>query len=238
LLNLRAVLFWLGFGITSTIAMLILAAFFFLPVRIKFRIVGYWARISLFWLAVTCNLKYRVEGLENVGNGSMIVMGNHQSTWETIACNLFFPPAVWVMKKQVLSIPVLGWSARALQPIAIDRGAGRKAVEQLKTFGKSRLNHGYFVILFPEGTRVEPGKLVRYKIGGAALAEYAESPILPFAHNAGKFWKRKQFTKLPGEVVVKIGKPIETSGLKTDEIIKKVEDWIRNAQQEIEAGIK
>lgn len=234
LLYFRAVLFWIGFGITSICIMLVLAASYFLPLHFRFKMAGYWARATLFWLRITCNLRYRVEGLENVPKGGrMVVMGNHQSTWETIACNIFFPPAVWVMKKQVLWIPVLGWSARALQPIAIDRTAGRQAVEQLKTIGKKRLAQGYFVMLFPEGTRVEPGKKVRYKIGGAVLAEHAQVPVLPFAHNAGKFWHRKQFTKHPGEVVVKIGKPIDTEGLDATQILEKVEHWIRSTEQEI-----
>jgi len=230
----RATLFWIGFGFTTVIATTLLTASYFLPLYLRFRIASSWSWATLKWLKITCNLDYKVEGKENVPKGGAhVVLGNHQSTWETIACNLFFSPAVWVMKKEVLRIPVFGWGARAIQPIAIDRASGKRAVEQVKLVGIKRLKQGYFVVLFPEGTRVLPGKKARYKVGGAVLAEAAKVSVLPFAHNAGKFWHRMQYTKTPGVVRVKIGKPIDTTGLTAQEIMTKVEAWVRTTEIEI-----
>lgn len=187
---------------------------------------SYWAHCSLFWLKLTCNLGFEVRGRENIPNHPSVILCKHQSAWETIALQVIFPPQIWVMKRELLYIPLLGWAWMALSAIPIDRSAGREALKKLVTNGKDRLAKGLWVVIFPEGTRIAPGERGKYHIGGAWLATHTQTTVVPVAHNAGLFWRKNAFIKQPGTITVSIGKPIETAGLKTDVLNQQVEDWI------------
>lgn len=136
------------------------------------------------------------------------------------------------MKKELLSVPFFGWATRLMEPIALDRKAGRKAVDQLIEQGRDRLEKGRWVMIFPEGTRIPPGKKGRYKIGGASLAEATGYPVIPVAHNSGEYWPRRGFIKKPGTIQVRIGKPIETTNKTAQQILQEAEAWIE-AQMKI-----
>jgi len=196
------------------------------PHRLRYQIVCGWGRLNIWTLSWLCGVRYRVEGLENMPDSAAIVLSNHQSTWETMAYTFIFPPQVWVLKKSLLRMPFFGWGIAMLRPIAIDRTAGSTAVEQVVEQGRARLDSGFWVVIFPEGTRVAPGKKKRYKKGGAILAAETGYPVVPVAHNAGYFWPRHQFIKWPGEITVRIGPVIETAGLEAGDINKKAEAWI------------
>lgn len=187
---------------------------------------SYWAHCNLFWLKLTCNLGFEVRGRENIPNHPSVILCKHQSAWETIALQVIFPPQIWVMKRELLYIPLLGWAWMALSAIPIDRSAGREALKKLVTNGKDRLAKGLWVVIFPEGTRIAPGERGKYHIGGAWLATHTQTTVVPVAHNAGLFWRKNAFIKQPGTITVSIGKPIETAGLKTDALNQQVEDWI------------
>jgi 1-acyl-sn-glycerol-3-phosphate acyltransferase len=120
-----------------------------------------------------------------------------------------------------------------LQPIAIDRSAGKKAIDQIIEQGKQKLDQGRWVIIFPEGTRTSPGKKGRYKQGGAILGCNVDYPIVPIAHNAGEFWPKHSFIKYPGEVTVCIGPAIHAYGRQQEQVNREVEDWIENKMQQI-----
>ena len=232
LARLRGGLFWLGFITITIILTSIMPLSFMLPIGYRYQLARLWSKSILGWLKLCCGLSYEVMGLEHTRNlKSAIVMGNHQSTWETIACQLWFEPTVWVVKKELLWIPIFGWALAFLRPIAIKRQKGKRAVEQLLSMGTERLAKNSFIIIFPEGTRVPYGGKSRYKIGGALLAAKTGAPIIPFAHNAGKFWAKRQLSKKPGCVKVLFGKPIQTQGLSPEEINLRVETWIRSAQE-------
>ena len=199
----------------------------FLPGNKKFIIDTYWSRSTLWLLAVVCDLKHRVEGMENLTNQACIIASNHQSTWETIAlASLIKRPKVWVLKRELLFIPIFGWVMIHFKPIAINRKSGRQAVKQVIQDGTQRLKEGYSVIIFPEGTRVALNETKRFGIGAAMLAERSGYPLLPIAHNAGLFWKRRGIIKYPGIIDVKIGPMIETKGLKVGDINQTLEAWI------------
>jgi 1-acyl-sn-glycerol-3-phosphate acyltransferase len=200
-----------------------------LPPKKRFIVDGAWSRLNLWALKSICGLDYRIEGQENIPQEACIVLSKHQSTWETIALITIIPhPKVWVLKRELLFIPIFGWIMFFYRPIAIDRKSGRKAVRQVISQGIDRLNAGFSVIIFPEGTRVEPGTHKRYGIGGALLAEKSAFPILPLAHNAGVFWKRRGIIKYPGTIDVRIGPVIQTQGVSAAEINKQTEDWIES----------
>jgi 1-acyl-sn-glycerol-3-phosphate acyltransferase len=194
------------------------------------RAASYWAHFSLFWLKLTCNLGFEVRGRENIPNHPSIILCKHQSAWETIALQVIFPPQIWVLKRELLYIPIIGWAWMALSTIPIDRSAGREALKKLVTHGKDRLARGLWVVIFPEGTRIAPGARSKYHIGGAWLAAHTQTTVVPVAHNAGLFWRKNAFLKYPGTITLSIGKPIETAGLKADALNAQVEDWIEAEQ--------
>ena len=134
-----------------------------------------------------------------------MVLSKHQSAWETVAFQVIFPPQVYVIKRELLWIPFFGWGLAMVSPIAIDRRAGMRALKQMLEQGKDRLARGFWVIVYPEGTRIAPGERGTYQTGGAAIASHAGAPVLPVAHNAGTCWRRNAFLKYPGTITVSIG---------------------------------
>ena len=222
----RAALFWLGL-IPSTVIMslllLLLAPFPFL-VRQRFSVL--WPRFNLWWLKVTCGVRHEVWGQENIPDGPAIYLCKHQSAWETLVMETVVPPMAWVLKRELMWIPIFGWSLAVLKPIALDRSKGRAAVEQLVEQGEQRLAEGISVVVFPEGTRVAPGQRGRYRAGGALLAARTGYPVVPMAHNAGRFWPRRGFRKHPGLIRMVIGEAFDPKGMSAPEINRKVEQWI------------
>ncbi|HNU66691.1 MAG TPA: lysophospholipid acyltransferase family protein [Methylotenera sp.] len=228
ILRIRAFLFYLGMFIITPLFALLVILMFPLNNITRSRMASYWAHWSLAWLKLTCNLSFTVRGRENIPDHPSIILCKHQSAWETIALQVIFPPQIWVLKRELLYIPFMGWAWIAMSAIPINRSGGREALKQLVKHGKDRLARGLWVVIFPEGTRVAPGARGKYHIGGAWLASHTESTVVPVAHNAGLFWRKNAFIKQAGTITVSIGKPIETAGLKADEVNKRVEDWIEN----------
>lgn len=204
-----------------------------LPLGPRYRILRRYALFNLWVLEHVCGIRYQVEGAENIPPGPAIVFSKHQSTWETLAMQEIFPQQVWVLKKELLWLPFFGWGLALLKPIAIDRGAGRKAVTQVIEQGLARLKAGLWVVIFPEGTRLPPGARSRYRMGGAVLAADSGYPVVPVAHNAGEFWPKRGFLKRPGTVRVVIGPPIQTTGRTADAINREAEQWIESAMERI-----
>jgi 1-acyl-sn-glycerol-3-phosphate acyltransferase len=225
---LRSLLFaifqWL---FTPLFCVLILLTYPLSPQR-RYPVITIWARTMLWWLRLTCGIHYRVIGANNIPQQPCVVLCKHQSAWETLALQKILPPQVWVMKRELLFVPFFGWGLAMSSPIAINRTAGRDALIQLVEQGQDRLNKGFFVVVFPEGTRIAPGKRSKYHIGGAWLATHTDALALPIAHNAGEFWGKNSFLKHPGTITVSIGKPIATAGLKADELNRQAEQWIES----------
>ncbi|MET0086519.1 MAG: lysophospholipid acyltransferase family protein [Sedimenticola sp.] len=198
-----------------------------MPYRMRSQVGNLWGRFNLHMLRIICGLKYEITGMENIPEKSAIVLSKHQSAWETIALRGLLPPEqAWVLKRELMWIPVFGWALAAVQPIAIDRKAGRKAAKEIIEKGIERLKKGRLVVIFPEGTRVAPGDYKRYGIGGALLASKSGYPVVPIAHNAGVYWRRRGIKKYPGTIQVVVGKPIDTEGMSTSKINEMVEEWI------------
>ena len=226
-LGFRSTLFWIGFAGITMIAGLITPLLYLLPHKIQYKILLFWPHFNIWLLKSVCGVKYQLKGFENVaGKPNAILLPNHQSTWETMFLPTIFPSMSWVIKRELYKIPFYGWALPLLRPIGIDRGAGRSAVEQVKTIGKQRLEEGNWVCIFPEGTRVAPGVKARYKMGGALLADYSKYPVYPIAHNAGECWPRNTFIKRPGVITVSIGPKIDTDNSNPSEINNAVREWI------------
>jgi 1-acyl-sn-glycerol-3-phosphate acyltransferase len=204
-----------------------------LPRRSRYRIISQWSR-SVVWLARwICGIRWRVEGLEHLPSRPAVILAKHQSAWETLAFQMIFPPQVYLLKRELLWIPFFGWGLALMSPIAIDRSRGRAALRQLAARGAERLAQGFWIVIFPEGTRTAPGRRRKYQLGGAWLAARTHAPVVPVAHNAGLRWPRNGFLKRPGLVTVRIGPVIDSAGRSAETINRMAEAWIEEQQHEL-----
>lgn len=206
------------------------------PFKTRYKIMTRWAQLNLWLLARICRIEYRVTGLENVPDGPSVILCKHQSSWETLALQSVFPPQVWVLKRELLWLPFFGWGLACLNPIAIDRKAGKKALQQVIDQGKQRLDSGKCVVVFPEGTRVPLGQMGRFGIGGARLATESGYPAVPVAHDAGKVWPRHGFIKYPGMINMVVGKPIITEGKTATQVNRILQDWMIEQMTNLEGA--
>ncbi len=197
-----------------------------LPYRWRYWFVSRWCSWMELWLRIAAGITHEIEGFEHVRGQPGVVMAKHQSTWETVSLVRWFYPQTWVLKRELIWLPLFGWALGLLEPIAIDRRAGRDAVRQVVDQGCQRLAAGRWVVVFPEGTRVPAGQKGRYRMGGAVLACRAGVPVIPVAHNAGEHWPRDGIRIRPGHIRVQIGEPIDTQGKTPDEVSREVESWI------------
>lgn len=198
-----------------------------LPLHWRYRITMGWPRLATWGACVFCGVRWKIEGTENLIDGPAVVLAKHQSAWETLFLPSHLPREVcFVYKRELHRIPFFGWGLALLRMIPIDRAKGKEAFEQVVQIGQKRLDEGRWPILFPEGTRIAPGKIGRFKMGGALLAIRTNSPVIPIAHNAGECWPRHAFTKKPGLITVRIGPPISPEGLTPEALNDKVSAWI------------
>ena len=193
--------------------------------------------LVLTWLAgVVCGLRYTIEGKENLPDRPFISLWKHSSSWETMAQMFVVPPASWLLKREVLWIPIVGWAVRTYKPIAIDRSAGHSAVNQVVSQGRERLAAGMGVIVYPEGTRVAPGENRKFGVSGALLACETGAPVVPIAHTSGYYWRRRSLLKRPGTIRVVIGPAIDPAGLTPRELNERAQKWIESTIAEIVAS--
>jgi len=207
---------------------------FWAPTRVLYRLTDNWARSQMWMLRALCGLSYSVEGRENIPPGAHVSMWKHSSAWETIAQAAIFPPQSWVLKRELIWIPFVGWAIWRLRPIAINRKSGATAVNQVVEQGTRRLASGYWILIFPEGTRVGPGETRKYGVSGALLASRAGCKIIPVAHNAGYFWPRRGWLKRPGQIRVMIGPAIDAAGRDPRELNAEVRAWIESAMARLD----
>ncbi len=229
----RSTLFLAGTIVVTAIFGLLVTAGGVFGYRPASKLAQVYCRILLRWVEWTCGIRYQVQGWEHVPTYPVVIMAKHQSAWETLFMEGNFPPQCWIVKKELLWLPFVGWGLMALRCISIDRSSGHAARDQILEQGADRLKQGMWVSIFPEGTRIAPGKRGRYGIGGAYLATKTGTPILPIAHNAGEFWGRYAFRKRPGLVSVVIGPLIPTEGRDTGEVNAEVESWIEGQMRVI-----
>jgi 1-acyl-sn-glycerol-3-phosphate acyltransferase len=207
-----------------------------LPYRLRFAVARTWCRSMLWAGRAICGLDYVVEGRDNIPEEPSVIMIKHSTVFEAYAQLGVFPPQTWVVKRELMWIPIFGWGLALLKPIAIDRSAGGTAVTQVIQKGKRRLAEGIWVAIFPEGTRMPPGRTRKYGISGAALATEARCLVVPVAHNAGDFWPRRSIIKRPGLIRFCIGPPIRAGSLPPRELNVEVRNWIEAKMREIETS--
>ena len=226
-------LYWVGLLISTVVmgVLLVLTAPLPFPARQRFSVL--WPRFNMWWLKLTCGLRYQVEGMDNMPAGAAVYLCKHQSAWETIAMETIVPRMVWVLKRELMWVPVFGWALAVLKPIAINRAQNRAALDQLLEQGADRLKQGINVVIFPEGTRVAPGEKTKYHGGGAILAVKAGYPVVPMAHNAGYYWPKRGFVKRPGTIRFVVGPAIQTAGRSASQVSREAEQWIETTVAEL-----
>jgi 1-acyl-sn-glycerol-3-phosphate acyltransferase len=232
-LLLRGLLFWPIFMLGIFFYSSATIACGLAPIRWRYAVQHGWASFSMAALRLICGLSYEVEGRENIPAQPTIIFSKHQSTHETIALIDIFQPVSWILKRELLWIPIFGWALALVGSTPINRSAGTRQIYQVITNGTRSLQKGRWVVIFPEGTRRAPGSPPDYRIGGALLAAKSGYAVLPIAHNAGEFWPKRSLIKWPGKITYVIGPLIQSEGRKPEEILKQAQDWIENKMKEI-----
>ncbi len=215
--------FWFAWTFCYAIPFVIVCAF--LPFRHRFGLARFYAVVVLWVLKWSCGLTYRIEGAP-IPAGAHVALWKHSSSWETMAMMVVFPRQVWVLKRELLWIPVVGIAVRQMHAIAIDRSAGHSAVAQVIAQGKACLEEGDWVMIYPEGTRMPPGGTRRYGVSGTLLAIESGQLVVPVAHNAGYYWPRRGLLKKPGVVRVVIGPAFLTAGREARELNEEIQGWV------------
>jgi 1-acyl-sn-glycerol-3-phosphate acyltransferase len=229
--TLRSILFALVLVLVTPPYALLALLTFPLPRMTRYWIISGWSRLVVFFARAILGIEWRVEGRENLPPRPAVVLAKHQSAWETLAFQLILPPHVHVLKRELLWIPFFGWGLALMSPIAIDRSRGLPALRAIARRGRERLAQGFWVVVFPEGTRVAPGAAREYHPGGAWLACSSGAPVVPVAHNAGLLWPRNAFVKRPGTVTVRIGPPIDAANRDPKTVNELARTWIEEQQR-------
>jgi 1-acyl-sn-glycerol-3-phosphate acyltransferase len=197
--------------------------------RVYWMCVG-WLRLAVRSGELMLGIRNQVMGYENLPVGNLepaVLLVKHQSTWETFCMPTLMPhPLAYVFKKELLYVPFFGWAMGRMDMIHIDRSKRTEAFNKVVAQGQRLLDQGTWVIMFPEGTRIERGQQGSYKTGGTRLAIATGAPVIPVAVTSAKCWPRKAFIKRPGTVEFSIGKPIPSQGRQPEELMREVEAWI------------
>lgn len=233
ILFIRSLLFTIGYVLTSGIAGMVSLIVYPLPFRWRFQVVVLWNRFIMLWIYITCGIRFKIIGQRQHSVEPAVIISKHASTWETMFLQYYFAPTSTVLKQELLRIPFFGWGLATLKPIAIDRGSPIKALKKIKTDGKKRLAEGINVLVYPEGTRIPYGQTGNYARSGTDIACAAGVPVIPIAHNAGKYWPNKQLIKTPGTITVVIGEPISTEGKNSKQLTAEIKEWIENEIQKM-----
>ena len=223
-------LLWMAVTVIPYTLAILIASFFGVRQATVYRIAAAWLALSVRGARVILGIETRITGMENLPLGEKspaVLLVKHQSTFETFLMPAIMPhPLAYVFKKELLYVPFFGWSIGRLDMIHIDRSLKTQAFRRVVEQGKERLAQGVWIIMFPEGTRVERGEKGAYETSGTRLAVQTGAPVIPIAVTSGKCWPRKAFLKNPGIVDVSIGKPIPSAGRHHKELMQEVEDWI------------
>lgn len=205
-----------------------------LPPPHRYRLTIGWPTLAAWGARWICGIRWQVQGWENLPQGPAILLCKHQSAWETLWLPASMPRRLsFVYKRELHWVPFFGWGLALLGMINIDRSKGQNAFEQVVEQGAAHLRDGWWIAIFPEGTRTPPGSNRRYKTGGARLAVRTGAPVVPIALNSGELWPRNAFLKRPGLITVSIGKPIVVTDLTEREVAARVEGWIENEMRRL-----
>lgn len=226
---LRSLVFYVGYALIMVLQPLIgILLYYLLPAHWLRSWLVSACRVAVWWAWISCGIRYRVEGKENIPAGACVVLSKHQSAWETLFLQAYLEPTTTVAKRELLRIPFFGWGMALTKPIAIDRDKPAQALKDVIRQGSQHLADGKRVIIFPEGTRTLPGEQREYSAGGAMLAVKANVPVLPVALNSAACWPRGTMIKKPGLIRVVIGVPMSPEGMTAKTLNEQSRNWIES----------
>jgi 1-acyl-sn-glycerol-3-phosphate acyltransferase len=225
---LRSILFNLLYGVWSVGMHIVCLPLLFASPRSVQAAGGIWIDGTLWLLKHVVGIDYRITGTENLPDIPAIYAVKHQSAWETLFLSRYLNFPAFVLKKELLSIPLFGWFLKRAGMIAVDRKGGASALRQMARQASETLEGGRSILIFPEGTRVAPGETRPYQPGVAALYTQLKTPVVPVALNSGLFWGKRAFLKKPGTIVVEILPPIPP-GLDRKALMRELEGRIEPA---------
>jgi len=211
-------------GIAVGIAVCLVSLF--LPVKKRIRVASIWPKFASWCLSKICKIEIEIKGQQNIPEAPFVLVSNHQSSWEAYFFQYFFFPVTTLLKRELLVIPVWGWALALLGPIYIDRKKAKSALVKFMEEGQNKLDNGFIVLSFPEGTRMGPRKIGGYARSAFELAKRSGAPLLPVVHNAGSYWEAHKFLKRPGKISLEIGEKIEVKNSAVQ--AKEVENWSRD----------
>lgn len=223
------ILFFLSLVLVS---ITIVISSFFLSAKVTQYIGKLWILFILHSLRLLCGISWSVEGIKNLPEKPFVMVSNHQGPWESFFLQTLFLPTSSIIKREILLIPFFGWAISRLSPISINRKLKIESLKKVIIVGGERIQDGFSVLVFPEGTRRKPEDGIG-KFGNSCgvLAANQSVPIIPICHNSGKYWMNRSFKKKPGQIKIKIGEPIYGSNPK--ELTNESYLWIRSVYSEI-----
>ncbi|KJC56478.1 acyl-phosphate glycerol 3-phosphate acyltransferase [Bradyrhizobium sp. LTSPM299] len=236
LIFLRSLVFNVLFYIVLVLLMVVAIPTLLLPRWGVMGLEAVWAHVSLFLMRVICNIRIEFRGMEKIPQGALIIASKHQSFWETFALVRFFDRPLFILKRELMMIPVFGWCLKKAGMISVERDGGPRSLLKTLKRAAGEVKRGRQLIIFPEGTRTAPGAPPNYKAGVGQIYVESGVPCLPVALNSGLFWPRRTFMRYPGTLVVEFLDPLPP-GLPRDEFLKRLREQIETATNRIvEAG--
>jgi 1-acyl-sn-glycerol-3-phosphate acyltransferase len=225
---LRTILFNLCFYLNTMLYMIVCLPVLALPRRALWRAVDSWTSVNLWLLDKICGVKFEFHGRERIPPGPLIVAAKHQSTGETYALLGLFADPVYVLKRELMWIPIFGWYCWKARMIPVNRGARAAALAEMSKRAKQEIAHRRQIIIFPEGTRRPPDAKSNYKYGVAFLYSELNVPCLPIALNSGLYWPRRSWHMRPGTIRVEILEPI-LPGMHPDAFLARLQNELEPA---------
>jgi 1-acyl-sn-glycerol-3-phosphate acyltransferase len=232
MLVLRSLLFNVAFYINIILWMIVGLPSLVGPQRIFLWVVKSWTRSSLWLMQAIVGTQVEILGQEHIPPGGLLVAAKHQSFWETFALFALFDQPAYILKKELMSIPLFGWYLWGAGCVPIDRKAGSLALVQMNAKAREAVKQGRQIIIFPEGTRRPAGAPPAYKYGVAHLYDNLGVPCLPVGLNSGLYWPRRSFLRRPGTIRVEIMEPI-SPGLPRDEFFRRVQAAIEGSSNRL-----
>jgi 1-acyl-sn-glycerol-3-phosphate acyltransferase len=229
---LRSLVFNVLFYTVFVVLAIMALPAFLMPPRALLTVAEWWAKATIFLMRVVCNIEVEFRGADKIPEGPLVVVSKHQSFWETFALLQFFERPIFILKRQLMNIPVFGQFLMKTGMIAIDRTAGVKALLDMTRRARDAVRAGRQLVIFPEGTRRAPGAPADYKTGFAQIYAACGVPCLPVALNSGLFWPRRTFMRYPGTLVVEFLDPLPP-GVAKDEFISRVQTAIEDTTARI-----
>jgi 1-acyl-sn-glycerol-3-phosphate acyltransferase len=225
---LRSILFNALFYLVLLAYLIVAMPTLVMPRRVILRLAQHWGGVNLALLRIVCGIAVKWRGLEKIPRGAALVASKHQSVWETFALLTVFPEPTFILKRELLWIPLYGWCARRAGMIPVDRGGGKAVLVEMSARAREALLNGRQIVVFPEGTRRPPGAEPKYKFGIAHLYAEGVAPCVPVALNSGLFWPRRKFLRYPGTITVEVLDPI-APGLEMDVFFARMQRDIETA---------